>query len=478
MAVGITDYGVYIPRYRITRKAVGENWSGGGRGEISVAGGDEDVITMAVEACGHLFNNTDPAGVDALFIGSSSFPNYEYSSSALIRETLGLPHGAETADLTGSVRASLAGLKACIDGIEAGRFRSAIVVGSDNRQPGPGTELEREFGAAAAGFLLQKTSRADSLMAEIVNIYNYNAIFSDCWTNQEDGRVWDYEPRFSRQYGYEDHIVEAVGGFFKQYGCGISDFDYFVLQSPNSRIPQAAAKRLGIPQHKVISGAVTDTMGDLGNCSVFMGLAIALEKAAPGQKILLASYGSGVCDVISLKAAPGIARAGEKALTEKYLQSKQYINYVQYLKYRNILVEAGVEPALGVPAMSPLVWRDSEALHRLVGNKCAACGHVNFPPSYKFICVRCGGTKMEKVAIAKKGTVHTYASSYYLPKPLESPLPVMFVDLEDGTRMRALGTELATEDLKIDMPVELVFRRIAVDRGFSMYGYKGRGVRF
>lgn len=59
--IGITSIGAYIPRYRLTLEEVGKMWQvRGGPGEKSVAGYDEDAVTMAVAAaldCMKLNNN-------------------------------------------------------------------------------------------------------------------------------------------------------------------------------------------------------------------------------------------------------------------------------------------------------------------------------------------------------------------------------------------------------------------------------------
>ena len=53
-AVGIIGYGAYIPQYRLPGKEVARVWTGGLGGspikEKAVAGLDEDVITMSIEA--------------------------------------------------------------------------------------------------------------------------------------------------------------------------------------------------------------------------------------------------------------------------------------------------------------------------------------------------------------------------------------------------------------------------------------------
>src|SRR5512146_3112591 len=53
--VGIIGYGAYVPRYRLPAAEVARVWAGGKAGglpvkEKAVAGLDEDVITMSIEA--------------------------------------------------------------------------------------------------------------------------------------------------------------------------------------------------------------------------------------------------------------------------------------------------------------------------------------------------------------------------------------------------------------------------------------------
>lgn len=50
---GIVGYGAYIPRFRIAAREIAQLWTGGDSGPVdqkSVAGPDEDTITMTVEA--------------------------------------------------------------------------------------------------------------------------------------------------------------------------------------------------------------------------------------------------------------------------------------------------------------------------------------------------------------------------------------------------------------------------------------------
>ena len=73
--VGITSYGVYIPRYRLSRDIVAKAW--GPRfisGERAVANHDEDSLTMATEAALNCLLGIDPKTVDGLIFASTTSP--------------------------------------------------------------------------------------------------------------------------------------------------------------------------------------------------------------------------------------------------------------------------------------------------------------------------------------------------------------------------------------------------------------------
>src|SRR5260221_10080525 len=78
--VGIVGYGAYVPRYRLPAKEVARVWTGGLGGvpikEKAVAGLDEDVITMSIEAARNALAPApiDPTPICALWGGSGKPP--------------------------------------------------------------------------------------------------------------------------------------------------------------------------------------------------------------------------------------------------------------------------------------------------------------------------------------------------------------------------------------------------------------------
>ena len=479
MSIGIAGYGVYIPRYRIKREDIAKAWETGGRGENSVACHDEDVITMATEAS---LNALHHSGIDgsselgAIYLGTDSCSHVEHSSLGIIGEVLRAKEEIDLADFTASPRASLAAFKACLDAIKSKRISYGLVIGSEARSVAPGSSEEINCGDGAAALVLG----CEDTIADVEEVYTCSSYIADRWRNINAPYLQEYEPRFTRDYGYHRHILKAAKGLLDKLGAHISDFHHVVMQQPDVRMTKASAKALKMEAKQTQVGDLFGVTGDLGAASVFMGLAAVLDKAKPGESILALSYGSGVSDAVALRVTGRIHEIREKARTvEFYLKSKRYIDgYVNFAKMKGALARSTSPTKIGLTPASSALWRDGRDIRQLSGAKCVKCGYVNYPPSIRKICIRCGDTEFENVELSRKGRVHTYCISLYVPAPLKSPMPIVIADLEDGNRYRALGTEIrGDEDIKIDMPVELVLRNILTEDGLGIYGNVFRPLR-
>ena len=152
--IGITSIGAYIPRYRLTLEEIGKMWQvRGGPGEKSVAGYDEDAVTMAVAAaldCMKLNNNQ----ADALYLATTTAPYKEKQSAALVAGAADLEKTAFTADFTNTLRAGTTAIKAAVDAIKSGSARNALVVASDCRIGAPMGRFEQLLGDGAAAIMI------------------------------------------------------------------------------------------------------------------------------------------------------------------------------------------------------------------------------------------------------------------------------------------------------------------------------------
>ncbi|MBA7648459.1 MAG: transcriptional regulator [Calditrichaeota bacterium] len=130
---------------------------------------------------------------------------------------------------------------------------------------------------------------------------------------------------------------------------------------------------------------------------------------------------------------------------------------------------------------SPQYTREIPQRYRLEAGKCTNCGKVHFPP--RLICDACRCREFEDITLPREGKVLTW-TVIYVPPPrfdLEVPYVVAIVELESGVRQDAGQVRLTCQvvdcdpdELAVDLPVELVFRRIQEDSQADIiqYGYK------
>ena len=381
MFPGIKGYGVYVPRYRIKREDIAKSWQGKSRGENSVANSDEDIITMSTEAAQNAVRHAgiDPASIGAIYLGSTSAPNIEQSLLGTIAETLGTKAGTDMMCVGESTRAGTGAVKVCLDAIKAGTINNGLVIAADCRAASPGSDQELNFGVGAAAYILS----SDNTVANIEEVFTYSTGFRDLWREAGSSYVKEYEPKLTRGIGRHDHMVNATKGLLASIGIDIDQFQHVVLYQPDARIPRVIAQTLGIKPEQTEKASIFPQLGDTGSSSVLLGLASVLDQAKPGDRILLVSYGSGISDAISLVVTNEVENKRTRGMSSThYLDSKEYIDYLTYLKLNKVLEKGGEPAKMALPPLSPVVIKEGPELHRLIGAKCSKCGYVNFPPYF------------------------------------------------------------------------------------------------
>src|SRR5213083_3080170 len=206
--VGITRIGAYFPRRRLDRALIAKAW--GVRvppGARTVAGFDEDALTMATDAVLACLGDADPAGFDALYFASTSSPYLEKQVASMIATAADLRRDLVVADLAGSVRAGLAALRAALDGVRAGSLRTALVAAADARLAEPESEMEPLLGDGAAAVAVG----SDGVVAELVSAASVAEEFTYVWRTDEQRTLRVSETRFGTSHGYVRDMAEVIG---------------------------------------------------------------------------------------------------------------------------------------------------------------------------------------------------------------------------------------------------------------------------
>jgi hydroxymethylglutaryl-CoA synthase len=339
--VGIAGYGAYVPRYRLPASEVARVWTGGMGGvpveEKSVPGLDEDVITMSIEAARNAMARAqvDPQEVRAVWVGSESHPYAVKPSSTVVAEALGIAPHTLAADWEFACKAGSEAMQAAIGFVGSGMADYALSIGMDTAQGRPGDALEYTAAAGGAAYLL---GPGENSLAVFEGTYSYVTDTPDFWRRAHETYP-SHGDRFTGEPAYFRHIVSAGRALMDELGAEAGDFDYAVFHQPNVKFPLRAAKMLGFTAEQVETGGLAGAVGNVYAGSSLLGLSAILDEAAPGQRILLVSYGSGAgSDAIAMRVTDLIAgRQGLAPRTRDYVARRTEVDYATYARHRGKL---------------------------------------------------------------------------------------------------------------------------------------------
>jgi hydroxymethylglutaryl-CoA synthase len=315
-AVGIVGYGAYVPRYRLPATEVARVWTDGEGGlpikEKAVAGIDEDVATMSIEAARNALSRAgvDPGQIRAVWVGSESHPYAVKPTSTIVAEAIGAVPNVQAADWQFACKAGTEAMVAAIGFVGSGMAQCALAIGMDIAQGRPGDALEYTAGAGGAAFVL---GPAGDSLATISATYSYVTDTPDFWRRA--------------------HQKYAVG-------TTAADYQYAVFHQPNTKFPQRVAAMLGFKPEQIATGLLVPVIGNTYAGAAIIGLTAILDKARPGDRILMVSFGSGAgSDAFDIEVTEAILERQDKAPgTQDYIDRRTEIDYATYSRMRGKLM--------------------------------------------------------------------------------------------------------------------------------------------
>lgn len=341
--VGLMGYGAYIPRYRLPAVEVERIWTDGQGGtpirEKAVPGVDEDVATMSIEAARNAMaraGDVNPALIRAVWVGSESHPYAVKPTSTIVAETIGATPHTQAADWEFACKAGTEALQAAIGFVGSGMARYAMAIGMDTAQARPGDALEYTAGAGGAAYLV---GPADEALAVFEGSFSFVTDTPDFWRRAHQ-HYPSHGGRFTGEPAYFRHSLGAAQGLMKALGTEAADYAHAVFHQPNAKFPQRAAKQLGFSRDQIAAGLLANEIGNAYAGSSLVGLSAILDVAAPGERVLLVSYGSGAgSDAFSLLVTEAIAGRQKRApLTTDYVARRSEIDYGTYVRYTGKLM--------------------------------------------------------------------------------------------------------------------------------------------
>jgi len=470
---GISSYGVYIPSRRMERSAIAaaHAWAmpalrGLAKGQRSYCNWDEDSITMAVAAARGCLAGQEINPGSVVF--ASTTPVYtDLQNAGVVAGALSLDR-VTTLDVGGSLRA---GISALAQALKCAHPDSgdALVVASDNRAAKPASVQEMHYGAGSVALSVCGNEGIARYVDSAASVEQFVDHF------RASGEAFDYywEERWIRDEGFLKIIPPVVKRVLERQGLAAGDISHFCLASTLRGVNAAVARKLGMAAEAVVDNFAMEC-GDTGAPHPLMMLAAALERAKPGEYILVAGFGMG-CEVLLLQATGQLENYVSPApLSAALAAGRADTHYLRMLSASDqIELDWGMRSE--TDGKTPLTqhYRSSDQIAGLVGGKCSECGAVQFPRLAT--CVNCGS--MEPMTDAplmdEPASVKTFTSDWlqFYPSP---PLYFGLVQFDNGARILMEMVDVDAATFRVGTPLRMVFRIKEKDdrRHYSRYFWK------
>ena len=473
--LGVSAHDVYIPRARLSKKAIAEanawfdaSLNSLAKGERAICNWDEDVITMAVEAAKNCLASSNASVIKSLYLASTTFPFTDRQNSVVVGEALNLESSIRAMDIGASQRAATSSL---VSLLESGTEGDSLLVSSEHRKSKAGSRSEMLWGDAAAALLLSRKN----VIAECVAIETLAVDFVDHYRGEESDFDYDWEERWIRDEGYLKTIPLTVKKLIKKANINVEQIKHFVLPSDQARTPGAVAKNIGITQEAIVDNQMA-SVGVAGAAQPIVLFSKALEIAEPEEYILLLGFGQG-CDALLFKTTDKIAKYKPSMGAEKAIANgREETNYNKFLSF-NGLIEKDFGKRGEVDKQTYLSGynRRKDLLTGFIGGKCRVCGTVQIPREKYCVNPECHAldSQDDYCFSDKFGTVATWTADR-LTFDWNPPAYFGMVQFDGGGKIMMDFTEVEEGKIDTGSRVSVHFRVRQFDsvRGFRKYFWK------
>jgi uncharacterized protein len=383
---------------------------GSARGRV--AGGDEDAVTLAVEAGRAAIDAAfggdlaGAGGVQRVVLVSRELPLLEGGNAAVLLAGLGLDPEIEVSERLG-------GAPAALDALTSARPRTLVI----------GADVQPFAGAAAAVV-------ADSGLPVVPVARVARSL--PVRTRSAAGEVHDYgDPRLLRERG----VLASLVGLFALAPEGADK--PLALAGVDAR--QAAAVCAGQPAALPTTGA----------SSALFALAALAESRAAGPLVAAEQ-----ATISGVQVGDGVALVRRVEPAARPLPASTFT------------------PGKEIPVSLAAYDRAFSAKVRFEAGRQAGTGELDFPPRYRVGTDGALHTDYTLVPLPRTGTVYT-GVTVRIPVPgLPTPYSLVIVEL-DGVDVRVLArvTGASAGTVNIGDRGRMVLRLVAVRSGVPDYGY-------
>lgn len=476
---GILAFGAYVPRLRLQRSAIlkATTWFNSGLaalggGERALANWDEDCVTMAVEAARDCLQTLPRDRIATMMLASTSAPFADRQNAGIVKEALNLRDEVCTLDIAGSQKA---GTGALIQALYAAAGGECLCVASERRHARAGSEAELVNGDAAAAFLVG----TECPVARFVGSHSIALDFVDHFRGHDAEFDYGWESRWVREEGYGKIAIKAVKDALAKCGIDGTAVAHLIVPIPAKGVASSIARAVGIRPEAVRDG-LGATVGNAGCAHPLLMLSHALERASPGDILVVLGFGQG-CDVLLFEVTDAIGKVQPARGVSGWLARRRpEDNYVKHLAFAGLLqLERGMRAEQDQKPVLTALYRNRKSVLGLVGSRDRDMGVVQFPRTPIGVAATASafGVQDDYPLAERPARILTYTADNltYAPDP---PAWYGTVEFEGGGRMVAEFADVDAELIEVGRPMRMMFRIKAVDeqRGFTKYFWKAAPV--
>jgi len=269
--------------------------------ERRIAAEDEALTDICLPAARRALEmaGADPASIDLLIVATVT-PDMAFpSSSALMADTLGMPHAAAY-DLSAGCTGFVYAIAQAHGMLSAGLAKRALVVGGDVLSKildWTDRSTLVLFGDGAGAVVMEEVEQGGFLGFELGADGGGG---SNLWLPGSGSRKFAEPDKFVKMNGREVFkfatrvMVSSAEAILGECGRTVDDVDVYVPHQANVRIIDHAVRKLGIPQEKTVVNV--EKYGNTSSGSIPLALADAADdgRLEPGKLVLLTGMGAGL----------------------------------------------------------------------------------------------------------------------------------------------------------------------------------------
>jgi hydroxymethylglutaryl-CoA synthase len=355
MPVGIDDISFYTANFSLDLQELAANNGsdaakytiGIGQERMSVPGADEDVVTMAANACvplleGMAERGEDPSTIRTILFATETGIDQSKSAGVYLHSLLKLSPRCRVVELKQACYSATAAVQLASAWVARKPNEKVLVIASDIARYERQTPGEATQGCGAVAMIVSAEPRLIVLDPE-TGVHTEDVM--DFWRpNYRSTALVD--GKYSTKV-YLRCVRSAWQDFKQQSDLKFSDFDYFCYHLPFSRMAQKAHNHLanGNAHHlseQTLDDQISSSLiynritGNSYTAAMYVGLISLLDNTAAnltGKRIGFFSYGSGsVGEFFTGTLVKGYQKMLHKQSHQAMLAARKALSYADYQK--------------------------------------------------------------------------------------------------------------------------------------------------